>query len=213
MIYGTFLNKETLLSLESFLDIFAQPWDEESTQSEGTVKYWTTDPYRAGPSSNYFAIWRNKRCQLDSLSRPELQMKTNLLKSTAPCQMQICASRSLSNAKSLTNRGQTRHYQSPGVSSETMNTGSLDRLWPLPHTILLDTLLDAVLQLSIVGLCRPSWCCYSPLPGVVVSCYFQFSTSNADPGKALASVSKDLQDKKSMIKGQLYKSKLNLVNE
>ena len=123
MIYGTFLNKETLLSLESFLDIFAQPWDEESTQSEGTVKYWTTDPYRAGPSSNYFAIWRNKRCQLDSLSRPELQMKTNLLKSTAPCQMQICASRSLSNAKSLTNRGQTRHYQSPGVSSETMNTG------------------------------------------------------------------------------------------
>ena len=27
------------------------------------------------------------------------------------------------NAKSLTNRGQTRHYQSPGVSSETMNTG------------------------------------------------------------------------------------------
>ena len=131
MIYGTFLNKETLLSLESFLDIFAQPWDEESTQSEGTVKYWTTDPYRAGPSSHYFAIWRNKRCQLDSLSRPELQMKTNLLKSTAPCQMQICASRSLSNAKSLTNRGQTRHYQSPGVSSETMNTGSLDRLWSL----------------------------------------------------------------------------------
>ena len=137
-------------------------------------------------------------------------MKTNLLKSAAPCQMQICASRSLSNAKSLTNRGQTRHYQSPGVSSETMNTGSLDRLWPLPHTILLDTLLDAVLQLSIVGLCRPSWC-YSPLPGVVVSCYFQFSTSNTDPGKALGSVSKDLQDKKSTIKGQLYKSKL--VNE